>query len=108
MSRTRRISAWALSLLLCFCGKANFVSAAPGDGHWDRQFGMPGTSTYNYALCVHKGRIYTAGFNYFYGAIAANTSIHVFNGTNWTQLGEFSGEPAVIYDIVFVGAEMYV
>jgi len=33
---------------------SNFLPAraAPGDGHWDRQFGAPGTASRNFALRV--------------------------------------------------------
>ena len=34
---------------LVICG-GNSLTAAPGDSHWDRQFGLPGTTNRAYAL----------------------------------------------------------
>lgn len=91
MKKTHRIGFKILFTLLVFWVMDSAVSAAPGDGHWDRQFGMPGTTTRNYALRVHGGRIYTAGVSISSSLVATNTHINVFDGTNWTGIGEITG-----------------
>jgi hypothetical protein len=42
------------------------------------------------------------------GQIATNTFINVFDGTNWTSLGEITGELTVLYDFAFLGTDLYV
>jgi len=82
--------------------------AVPGDGHWDRQFRMAGTPTFNLALRFHGNLLYTAGASLDHGMFATNTGLNIFDGTNWSTFGEFTGDPLVIYDFAFVGADLYV
>ena len=88
--------------------KSSLALAAVGDGHWDRQFGMPGTRTWNYALRFNGGFLYTAGCSLYSGLIATNTHINIFDGTNWSMLGEITGDIPVIYDFAFIGSNMYI
>jgi len=82
--------------------------AATGDGHWDRQFNMPGTGTRNFAMTIHADKIYVAGIGLSSGQIATNTVVNVFDGTNWSTVGDITGGLPVIEDIAFLGNDMYV
>jgi cortical protein marker for cell polarity len=82
--------------------------AAVGDGHWDRQFAMPGTASRNFAMTFHDDKLYVAGVNFSNGQIATNTSVSVFDGTNWSSIGEITGGLPVIEDIAFLGNDLYV
>jgi trimeric autotransporter adhesin len=82
--------------------------AAPGDGHWDRQFGMAGTGTRNYALRFNGNLLYTAGYSLVSGQLATNTVVNIFDGTNWRSIGEITGGTLVIYDFAFLGPDVYV
>lgn len=95
--------------VVCFAVLANHASAVPGDGHWDRQFGMAGNGTINRALRCNGNWLYTGGFSVgFGGQISSNTVVNVFNGTNWSILGEFSGSTSAILDFAFLGSNVYV
>src|SRR3954468_21918367 len=98
-------------LLLCLavCGAGSLI-AAPGDSHWDRQFGLPGTTNRVFALRFNGNKLYASG-----GAVGAggllstNTGVDVFDGTNWSNAaGELEGGTCVIEDIGFLRNEMYV
>ena len=82
--------------------------AAPGDGHWDRQFGMPGTASRNFALRFNENSLYTGGASLAAGQIATNTVVNVFDGTKWSSLGEITGGLTVLYDFAFLGTDLYV
>ncbi|MGA2243117.1 MAG: hypothetical protein ABSH11_13915 [Verrucomicrobiota bacterium] len=84
------------------------LHAAPGDGHWDRQFAMPGTGSVNFALRFKGNSLYTGGFNNLNGGFATNTSVSIFDGTNWSTIGEITGSTPVIYDMEFIGSNVYV
>jgi hypothetical protein len=86
------------------------ATALPGDGHWDRQFNMPGTGSWNFALRFKGNSLYTGGGTLSAGQIASNTVVNIFDGTNWSSLGEISGSPSttLIYDIGFLGTDLYV
>src|SRR5437660_10723343 len=43
--------------------------AVPGDGHWDRQFGMASTGTRNYALRFNGNLLYTGGYGLLGGQL---------------------------------------
>lgn len=97
--------------LVCFavCGAGRLL-AAPGDSHWDRQFGLPGTTNTVYALRFNGDKLYASG-----GAIGAggltstNTGVDVFDGTNWsTTLGELTGGTLLIFDVGFLRDDIYV
>ncbi|HXT42462.1 MAG TPA: hypothetical protein VN887_20815 [Candidatus Angelobacter sp.] len=82
--------------------------AAPGDGHWDRQFGMAGTGTRNFALRFNGNSLYTGGYSLLSGQLATNTTVNIFDGTNWSTLGEITAGTLVIYDFAFLGSNVYV
>src|SRR5512140_2363371 len=85
------------------------LAGAPGDGHWDPSFAMPGTASRNSALRAHDNRIYTAGYSLDRGQLAAKTPISVFDGTNWAIIGEATNSSlTLIYDFGFVGNDVYV
>ena len=56
------------------------ASGALGDSHWDRQFAMPGTETWNYALRFDGDVLYTGGIGLDYGAVATTSVVNVFDG----------------------------
>lgn len=99
-----RISCCSVSLWLA----AVSAVALPGDGHWDRQFNMPGTLTANSALRINNNVLYAGGFSLAAGQIATNTVVNVFDGTNWSTLGEITGGLTVIEDFAFLGNDLYV
>lgn len=83
--------------------------AVPGDGHWDRQFAMPGTHSRNLMLRCNGNTLYAGGYSLGPGGMVdTNTLINVFDGTNWTSLGKASGSLGYVYDIAFVGSNTYV
>jgi hypothetical protein len=84
--------------------------AAPGDSHWDRQFGLPGTTNRVLAMRFNGDKLYASGYGVGTGGLlATNTGVDMFDGTNWsTALGELTGGTCVIYDIGFLRNEMYV
>jgi hypothetical protein len=84
------------------------VVAAPGDSHWDRQFAMPGTATRNYAMKFNGNLLYTSGYSINAGQIDTNTFINVFDGTNWSILGQINGGTVLVEDFAFVGGNVYV
>lgn len=83
--------------------------AAPGDSHWDRQFGLPGVTNRVYALRFHDDKLYASGFPLAAGGLSGtNAAIHVFDGTDWNEaIGELTGGIVVIYDIGFLGDDIY-
>src|SRR3954471_14161401 len=102
-----RLGMFLFSLALC---RAGLLIAAPGDSHWDRQFGLPGTTNRVFALRFNGNKLYASG-----GAVGAggllstNTGVDVFDGTNWSNAaGELEGGTCVIEDIGFLRNEMYV
>ncbi len=85
--------------------------AAPGDGHWDRQFNMPGTASINYALKFHGERLYTGGIMAGPGGnFATNSDVNIFDGTNWSRVEGITGGSGttLIEDVQFLGSNMYV
>src|SRR5881394_1320536 len=96
------------TLLVILASNSVPVHAEPGDGHWDRQFGTPGTATRNFALRFKGNSLYTGGYSAAAGQIATNTVVNVFDGTNWTSFGEITGGLSVLYDFAFLGNDLYV
>jgi trimeric autotransporter adhesin len=100
----------AVSLFgLAVCGASSLV-AAPGDSHWDRQFGLPGTNNKVYALRFNGDNLYASGVAVGAGGLlATNTGVDIFDGTNWSSaLGELAGGLCVIYDVGFLRNDIYV
>lgn len=56
--------AWVGSFLLCVVGcNVPLLEAAPGDSHWDRQFGVPGVPHYVFALRFNGNNLYAGGYS---------------------------------------------
>jgi hypothetical protein len=89
---------------------AGALMAAPGDSHWDRQFGLPGTTNRVYALRFNGDKLYASGYGVGAGGLlATNTGVDMFDGTNWnTAIAELTGATCVIYDIAFLRNDIYV
>src|SRR3954452_14137314 len=89
-------------LCLAVCG-AGSLFAAPGDSHWDRQFGLPGTTNRVFALRFNGNQLYASGNGIGAGGLlATNTGVDIFDGTNWSNaLGELTGGTLLIYDVGF-------
>ncbi len=102
-SRLRQ-TGWLTLLLFGLSAKA-----MPGDGHWDRQFAMPGTASRNFSLRFNGNLLYTAGYGVNAGQLDTNTFLNVFDGTNWSVLAQVNGDGVVvIYDYAFLGSNVYV
>lgn len=98
-------------LFLCACACDIFsLFAAPGDSHWDRQFGLPGTTNRVFALRFNGDKLYASGMAVAIGGqTATNTGVDIFDGTNWSStIGELTGGLCVIYDVGFLGDDIYV
>src|SRR6516162_2559455 len=83
---------------LVVCGVSSLI-AAPGDSHWDRQFGLPGTTNRVYALRFNGNNLYASGYAVGAGGqVSTNTGVDMFDGTNWSNaIGELTGGTCVIY-----------
>ena len=98
-------------LLLCLTvSSAGLLYAAPGDSHWDRQFGLPGVTNRVYALRFNGDKLYASGYAVGTGGLlSTNTGVDIFDGTNWSNaIGELSGSLCVVYDVGFLGDDMFV
>src|SRR5215471_7525789 len=100
----------SLFLLCLAVYGAGSLIAAPGDSHWDRQFGLPGTTNRVYALRFNGNNLYASGYGVTTGGLlATNTGVDLYDGTNWsTAIGELTGGTCVIYDIGFLRGDIYV
>ncbi|MEO7300048.1 MAG: hypothetical protein ABI042_15895 [Verrucomicrobiota bacterium] len=99
--------AWTCLVALC----AFSLQAAPGDSHWDRQFGLPGVNNRVYALRFNGDKLYASGIAVGAGGqFTTNTVVDIFDGTNWTStIGELSApDLCLIYDVGFMGNDIYV
>lgn len=105
---THRLLAPILPILsgawLALFASATPLAAAPGDEHWDTQFGWPGSLENISAIRLHDGKLYYGGSP----ASGTNATLSVFDGTQVTRLGLFSGSGVTIYDLIFVGSTLYV
>src|SRR3954453_1833198 len=95
--------------LAAVCGAGSLI-AAPGDSHWDRQFGLPGVTNRVSALRFNGNKLYASGGAVALGGlVATNTGVDVFDGTNWSNAaGELEGGTCVIEDIGFLRNDIYV
>src|SRR5262245_10796874 len=102
-----RLRQFLVSLIIC---GASSLFAAPGDSHWDRQFGLPGVTNSASALRFNGGKLYASGSAIGPGGLSAtNTGVDVFDGTNWSNaVGELQGGLCVIFDIGFLRNDIYV
>ena len=97
--------------LVCLVvGGADSLFAAPGDSHWDRQFGLPGVTNRVFGLRFNGNKLYAGGYAVGTGGlISTNTGVDVFDGTNWSNAaGELEGGSCVVYDIGFLRNDIYV
>src|SRR5436305_2381337 len=97
--------------LLCVavCGAGSLL-AMPGDSHWDRQFGLPGTTNRVFALRFNGNNLYASGGAIGAGGLSAtNTGVDIFDGTNWSStIGEITAGVLNIYDVGFLKNGVYV
>src|SRR5436309_1009112 len=98
-----------LVLALAAGGDCSLI-AASGDSHWDRQFGLPGTTNRVFAMRFNGNNLYASGYGVGAGGLlATNTGVDIFNGTDWTNaLGELTAGTCVIYDVGFFRNDIYV
>jgi trimeric autotransporter adhesin len=97
---------WGLLCLVVFLvGQTHPAVASPGDEHWGKQFGWPGTSNIVFAIAEHNGRIYSGGA--LNGGLLTNGFLNVWDGVEWSSLAEFRGSTVVLYDLAFVGNFLY-
>jgi hypothetical protein len=80
-------------------------SAAPGDEHWSSQFGLAGAHDNVLTIALKNNRVYAAGYagTVFY----TNATVSVWDGIQWSVIGQFSGGSAQVYDLAFVGDTLY-
>ena len=78
------------------------VIAAPGDEHWDNQFGWPGTLNSITSIATHNNRLYLGGFS-----SSSNATVTVWDGARWSSMGGFTGNSVQIWDLAFVGDVLY-
>jgi hypothetical protein len=89
------------SVIVCFVGHA-----ASGDEHWNDRFGWPGVSNAVFGLGFHNGSVYAGGLA-LTGGVTTN-QIDAWNGSSWSALSGLRGGALAVYDIAFIGNEMYV
>lgn len=93
-----------VSLIFLFSSTRSL--AVPGDEHWDPQFGWPGTTNTILAITTHNGRLYLGGQD---PANATNCALNVWDGSQWSELGRFSGGSGfAVNDLAFVADTLYV
>lgn len=96
----------------CVFGLLRTANAAAGDGHWDRQFAMPGAANGNIAFRILNDSLYLGGTSVSAGLLATNTPFDIFDGTNWSVLGDVYGSSpsgiAAVEDFCFFRGELYV
>jgi hypothetical protein len=78
---------------------------APGDEHWSGQFGWPGASNTVLSIAVKNGKVYAGGIPT--SAFLTNGTLNVWDGIQWSPIGQFKGSTAVLYDLAFVGDTLY-
>ena len=108
LRQSRLFPLFLITVLVFLASSSVPAHAAPGDGHWDRQFGTPGTASRNFALRFNGNSLYTGGYSVAAGQVATNTVVNVFDGTNWTSLGEITGGLTALYVFAFLGNDLYV
>lgn len=80
--------------------------AAPGDEHWDPQFGVPGVTNNIFAIAVNGGSVYAAG-SYSAGG-TTNAALYLWDGLQWSVPAIFGGAPFLqVSDLAFIGNTLY-
>src|SRR5947207_7322080 len=94
---------------LAVCGVGSLI-AAPGDSHWDRQFGLPGVTNRVFGLRFNGDKLYASGLGVGTGGlVATNSSVDIFDGTNWSSaIGQLTGGSPLVYDVGFLRGDIYV
>src|SRR5689334_176923 len=81
---------------------------APGDQHWDPQFGPSGMDERAYSLTVSGNKLYIGGFLY----AAGNSRAHLiagYDGSNWFALNNgLSGDPSLACVYALTSDEKYI
>lgn len=78
------------------------LCAAPGDEHWDTQFGAPGAGNVTYAIAEKDGVFYVAG------AGSSSSQLSVWDGKQWSVTATFTGSGVVnVNDLAFAGNTLY-
>src|SRR5437762_12809418 len=104
-----RLTRSAMFLLCWGVCVAGPLMAAPGDSHWDRQFGLPGVTNRVYALRFNGDKLYASGYAIGTGGLlSTNTGVDIFDGTNWSStIGELTdGSFCVVFDVGFLGYDI--
>src|ERR1051325_11322365 len=102
MKTIRLQIAFAVAVAATLLSWPTSAFAVAGDEHWGPQFAWAGTTNVIYSMTTHAGRLYAAG-----AGGTTNTTLSVWDGTQWTFLGQFSGANPVVYDLAFVGNTLY-
>src|SRR5262245_36040569 len=103
MSQTRLLIIGALTAV--FLTSAFSMRAAPGDEHWDAQFGAPGVTNTIYAVALNNGTVHIAGM---VTAGRTNTPLYLWDGKQWSVGGTFTGPTSMaVNDLAFVGDTLY-
>lgn len=86
--------------MICFGGRA-----APGDEHWDVQFGWPGPGGNTASIVANNGRLFVGTT----GSGLTNAVLHLWDGLQWSSLAQFYGSSSgtIIYDLAFLGGALY-
>src|SRR6266705_3379424 len=89
---------------------ASSLFAAPGDSHWDRQFGLPGTTNRVYSLRFNGSKLYASGYGVAIGGLlSTNTGVDIFDGTNWNGSDWVNiGFAGAAFALVSDGTNLYV
>lgn len=94
------------SCLMLGCGLfvawPRLAVAVAGDEHWSAQFGNPGISTIVRAITRYRDRLYVGG-----EGTTTNTTVTVWDGSQWSGIGLFSGSNPVVYDLAWSGNSLY-
>jgi trimeric autotransporter adhesin len=87
-----------------FLVSTSVLCAVPGDEHWDAQFGWPGPGGEILSIATQNGDIYASGL-----FSPTNAPVEVWNGAQWSTIGQVHGYPqAIVYDMAFVGNDLYI
>jgi hypothetical protein len=73
------------------------------DEHWDTQFGVPGTTNDILAIALNGGNLYAAGYG------STSPTLKMWDGGQWSTIGTITNSSggAAVYDLAFVGNELY-
>ena len=107
--RNHFILAMSLALIFFMSLLAALAASAPGDEHWDPQFGPAGANNNLYAVSVSGNKVYVGGYLTAAGNTRANF-VAGYSGTNWFALNNgVSGGAGttVIFALTADGTNLY-